>query len=109
MKIHLACCCLLLALSGCNAGAGGSPGADQFDLKLEKAETSAIPGASARVLAAPANPAAGAAARFCVTDAGFCPLSAATPAGENCICQAGNLMYGGTTGVQPHLNTATIH
>jgi len=105
MKSLLACLCLLLALSGCGDGGGTSP-SDQFDLKLEQAETSAIPGATARVLASPA--AAGPSANFCVTDAGFCPLAAATPAGQNCICQAGNLMYGGTTGVQPHLNTATI-
>jgi hypothetical protein len=107
MKIRMACFCLLLALGGCNGDYGESSASAQFDLKIEKAETSVIPGATALVLPAPpGNPAAGPMAQSCVTDAGFCPLAAATPAGRNCICQADSLMYGGKTGVQPQLITA---
>jgi hypothetical protein len=64
--------------------------------------TSPIPGAQAKVLAAPPGTiATGQPANFCVTDAGYCPLSAATPAGQNCLCMAGNLAYGGQTGAAP--------
>lgn len=118
----LAACCLLLALAGCDVGSGphgvwvrmnfsdmgGTSSSAQLDEKLQHVQTSAIPGATARVFAAaPGTAATGPEANFCVTDAGFCPLAAATPAGRNCLCQAGNLMYGGTTGVPPQYNTLT--
>ncbi len=101
----LAVLCLSLALTGCGDPGGTSQSA-QFDLKLQRMETSPIPGATGRVLAAAPGSPTGPSTDSCVTDAGFCPV-AATPAGRNCICQAGNLMYGGQTGVPPQFNTTT--
>ena len=96
----------LAALGLCTLLAGCVPGASTYGHGLEKsldrAETSAIPGATARVFPAPPGaPTSGATAGYCVTTAGFCPLAAATPAGLNCLCQAGTLAYGGTTGAAP--------
>jgi hypothetical protein len=88
----------LAALTGC----APTPTPLQLDRQLMTAETSPIPGATAKVLPAPAGVQSNAPpASFCVTDAGYCPLAAASPAGQNCICQAGSLMYGGKTNAAP--------
>jgi len=117
----LTACCLLLALAGCDVAetphgvwvrvdlqdTGNTSASTHFDEKVQHVETSAIPGATAKLFAAaPGASSAGPPANFCVTDAGFCPLAAAVPAGRNCLCQAGNLMYGGATGVPPQYNYA---
>jgi hypothetical protein len=91
---------LLAALANC--GGANPPNERTLDQQLMNVTTSPIPGAQAKVLPAPPGTAAtGAPANFCVTDAGYCPLSAATPAGQNCLCTAGSLAYGGQTGAAP--------
>jgi hypothetical protein len=88
---------LLAALAGC-----GPPTSRQLDQQLMTTTTSPIPGATAKVLAAPAGTQSNAPpANFCVTDAGYCPLAAQAPAGQNCVCEAGSLMYGGKTNAAP--------
>jgi len=68
------------------------------DQQLETDKASAIPHAQAQVLpASPATPGSGPPANFCVTDSGHCPLAASTPVGQNCVCTAGTLSYGGKT------------
>jgi hypothetical protein len=91
---------LLALLASC--GPPNPPTSVQLDEQLMNVTTSPIPGAQAKVLPAPPGTSAtGQPANFCVTDAGYCPLSAATPAGQNCLCTAGNLAYGGQTGMAP--------
>lgn len=97
---------LLGCLSGCGTAAGpgayGVPNELVTDQQMMKVTTSPIPGATAKVFPAPpGTQGLGGPANFCVTDAGYCPLAAATPAGQNCLCAAGNLMYGGKTGTAP--------
>lgn len=88
---------LLALLASC-----GPPTAVQLDRQLMNATTSPLPGAQARVLPAPPGASAtGQPVNFCVTEAGYCPLSVATPAGQNCLCTAGSLAYGGQTGAAP--------
>jgi hypothetical protein len=88
--------CVLLLLAAC-----GQPSPLKIDQQLMTTETSPIPGAQAKVFGAPSSNTSTPAADYCVTDAGYCPLAAVAQAGRNCICQAGNLMYGGTTGAAP--------
>ena len=91
---------LVAFLSSC--GPPAPPNERVLDQQIMNVETSPITGAQAKVLPAPpGTPATGQPANFCVTDAGYCPLSAATPAGQNCLCTAGNLAYGGQTGAAP--------
>ena len=97
---HFSAICLLVFLASC--GASNPPNERALDQQLMNVTTSAVPGAQATVLAPPAGTGAtGQNANFCVTDAGYCPLAAATPAGENCLCKAGGLAYGGQTGAAP--------
>lgn len=96
MQLRIAGVVALLVLAGCQ------PTENQIDQRMMTATTSPIPGAIAKVLPAPAGTQSHApAANFCVTDAGYCPLAAAAAAGQNCICQAGSLMYGGKTNAAP--------
>jgi hypothetical protein len=96
---------LLGALSGCGTGYG-VPNETKLDQQVMKATTSPIPGAQAKVFpVAPGTQGLGGPANFCVTDAGYCPLTASTPAGQNCLCSAGGLMFGGKTGAQPQSYT----
>lgn len=97
---------LLCFLNGCGTAAGpgayGAPNELVTHQRMMKETTSPIPGATAKVFPAPpGTPGLGGPANFCVTDAGYCPLAAATPAGQNCLCAAGSLMYGGQTGAPP--------
>ncbi len=65
-------------------------------------ETSPIPGAHATVLpATTADSSMATDAKFCVTDAGYCPLATAVPTGRNCLCETSSLSYGGKTGAAP--------
>jgi len=92
--------CLLVLLASC--GASNPPNERLLDQQLMNVTTSPIPGAQAKVLSAPpGSTATGQPANFCVTDAGYCPLAAATPAGQNCLCTAGSLAYGGQTAAAP--------
>lgn len=92
--------CLAALLASC--GPPNPPTSNQLDQQLMHVTTSAIPGAQAKVLPGPPGATAtGQPANFCVTDAGYCPLAAATPAGQNCLCTAGSLSYGGLTGAAP--------
>jgi hypothetical protein len=93
---------LSAALAGC-----GPPTPLQLDQQLMTATTSPIPGATAKLLP-PTGPQSNAQANFCVTSAGYCPLAAAAAAGQNCICQAGSLMYGGTTSAAPKTYKAPL-
>jgi biopolymer transport protein ExbB/TolQ len=70
-----------------------------LDQQLNAATTAPIPNAQATVLPAPPGTlsSSGPPANFCVTDAGRCPLAAAAPAGQNCLCTAGNQVDGGQT------------
>lgn len=89
---------LLVALTGC----AQPPTSRQMDQELMTTTTSPIPGATAKILPAPAGAQGNApAANFCVTDAGYCPLAAAAASGQNCVCEAGSLMYGGKTNAAP--------
>lgn len=91
---------LLVLLTTC--GPPNPPTSLQIDRELMTAETSPIPGARAKVFPASAGTSVnGPIANFCVTDAGYCPLEASAKAGQNCLCAAGNLMYGGKTGTAP--------
>lgn len=68
------------------------------DQAVVTAKASTIPNAQATVLPPPSDaPNNGPPANFCVTDAGRCPLAATVPAGQNCLCTTGNLIYGGKT------------
>lgn len=79
---------------------------DKFDMKLQHAETSPIPGATATVLAPPPGITySGAPVGNCVTEAGYCPLAAQTEPGQNCLCKAPTGNYGGTTGIPAKYNT----
>jgi hypothetical protein len=90
---------LLTLLASC--GPPQPPTSNQFENELMHVTTSPIPGAQAKVLPAPPGVATGQPVNFCVTDAGYCPLAAATSAGQNCLCEAGNLAYGGQTAAAP--------
>ncbi len=91
---------LLSLLASC--GPPNPPNERLLDQQLMHVTTSPIPGAQAQVLPVPPGTATtGAPANFCVTDAGYCPLAAATPAGQNCLCKAGSLAYGGQTAAAP--------
>jgi hypothetical protein len=104
VMLRVAVFCAAAGLTAC-----GAPTPTRLNQELMTATTSPIPGATATVLPAPAGAAspAGAAAsnapasHFCVTDAGYCPLAAAVPAGQNCLCETGSLKYGGTTNAAP--------
>jgi hypothetical protein len=92
--------CLFAFLASC--GPPNPPNERALDQQMMNVTTSPIPGAQAKVLPAPPGTAAtGQPANFCVTDAGYCPLAAATPAGQNCLCAVGNLAYGGQTAAAP--------
>jgi hypothetical protein len=86
----------------------GQPSSLQIDQQLMTTETSPIPGAQAKVFGATSGNSGTPSAAYCVTDAGYCPLAAVAQTGANCICQAGNLMYGGTTGAAPHTYKAPL-
>jgi hypothetical protein len=94
---------LSAALAGC-----GPPTPVQIDQQLMTATTSPIPGATAKLLPATGPQSNAPAANFCVTSAGYCPLAAAAASGQNCVCQAGGLMYGGTTNAAPKTYKAPL-
>jgi hypothetical protein len=95
MIIRIVTVSALIAFTGCR------PTDNQIDQQLMTTTTSPIPGATAKVLPTAAAAADAAPVNFCVTDAGYCPLAVTAPAGQNCICQAGSLMYGGKTNMAP--------
>jgi hypothetical protein len=95
--LRVAVLCATATLAAC-----GPPTEYKRNQELMTAVTSPIPGATATVLPAPAGTASNAPmSRFCVTDAGYCPLAAAVPAGENCLCETAGLKYGGQTNAAP--------
>jgi biopolymer transport protein ExbB/TolQ len=72
------------------------------DQGLAAAKASTIAGAQGKaLLTTSGTPVQGPLANFCMTDVGRCPLAAATPAGQNCVCTVGNLSYGGKTAAAP--------
>jgi len=77
------------------------PTPNQIDQHLMTVTTSPIPGATAKVVPAAPMQSNAPPAKFCVTDAGYCPLPAPAGAGQYCICQTGSLMYGGKTNAAP--------
>lgn len=89
----------LALLAGCTPS---PPSPRALDAAFMKAVTSPIPGAHATLY-----PGAGAVtlspdpAAACVTEAGYCSLERPTPDGLNCLCDTGQLSYGGRTGRPP--------
>jgi biopolymer transport protein ExbB/TolQ len=106
-------CCVVLCLpllmlhwQRAAAQTGNSPNStalfeqrsNSTDQGLEAAKASTIAGAQGKAQVASSGvPVQGPPANFCMTDVGRCPLPAATPAGQNCVCTVGNLSYGGKT------------
>lgn len=90
----------VLALASCGPS---RPTPGQLDRTFDKAVTSPIPGAHAVLFAAPGGAAGQGAATVaaCVTDAGYCALPAAHPAGLDCLCDTGSFSYGGRTAMPP--------
>jgi hypothetical protein len=106
-KRRRAALAILFATAACAQSAGYGHAVNNAKLI---AVTSPIPGAEAKLLPATATATdAAPSSHFCVTDAGYCPLAAAAPPRQNCLCETATLMYGGATGVPPQTYTPNGH